>query len=112
MAMDTEPQRPQNTNSPTPLATELGLYRYTTGPWRVEAPTTNGVRRFENDFGGGVAVLLLTGAVAVSNFRPQSPFDIEGVHWSHRGENGERCTFDTMIDEWALRSAARRSSVR
>jgi rhodanese-related sulfurtransferase len=28
-----------------------------------------------------------------------TPFDIEGVFWSHRGE---RCTFDTMLDEFAL----------
>jgi rhodanese-related sulfurtransferase len=28
-----------------------------------------------------------------------SPFDIEGVHWSHRGE---KCTFDVMIDEFGL----------
>lgn len=28
-----------------------------------------------------------------------SPFDIEGVFWSHRGE---RCTFDTMIEELEL----------
>jgi rhodanese-related sulfurtransferase len=28
-----------------------------------------------------------------------APFDIEGVFWSHRGE---RCTFDTMIDELGL----------
>jgi hypothetical protein len=27
--------------------------------------------------------------------------DIEGVFWSHRGE---RCTFDTMLDEFALRT--------
>lgn len=26
-------------------------------------------------------------------------FDIEGAFWSHRGE---RCTFDTMIEEWGL----------
>ena len=35
-----------------------------------------------------------------------TPFDIEGVHWSHRGDNGELCTFDTMVDEWNLRSEA------
>jgi rhodanese-related sulfurtransferase len=28
-----------------------------------------------------------------------TPFDIEGVHWSHRGEN---CTFDVMIEEFHL----------
>lgn len=27
------------------------------------------------------------------------PFDVEGVHWSHRGD---RCTFDTMLDEFGL----------
>ena len=30
------------------------------------------------------------------------PFDIEGVFWSHRGET---CTFDTMIEEFGLRTA-------
>jgi rhodanese-related sulfurtransferase len=30
-------------------------------------------------------------------------FDIEGVFWSHRGE---RCSFDTMLDEFALHSPA------
>jgi hypothetical protein len=29
------------------------------------------------------------------------PFDIEGVHWSHRGE---LCTFDVMIEEFGLGS--------
>lgn len=28
-----------------------------------------------------------------------TPFDVEGVHFSHRGG---RCTFDTMLDEFAL----------
>ena len=28
-----------------------------------------------------------------------TPFDVEGVYWSHRGE---RCTFDTMIEEFGL----------
>ncbi len=32
-----------------------------------------------------------------------TPFDIEGVPWSHRGEN---CTFDTMIEAWNLHSDA------
>jgi rhodanese-related sulfurtransferase len=30
-----------------------------------------------------------------------APFDIEGVFWSHRGE---RCTFDTMLDELGLQT--------
>ncbi len=31
-----------------------------------------------------------------------TPFDVEEVFWSHRGE---RCTFDTMLDEFGLDSA-------
>ena len=31
------------------------------------------------------------------------PFDIDGVFWSHRGE---RCSFDTMIEEFDLRNEA------
>jgi rhodanese-related sulfurtransferase len=30
-----------------------------------------------------------------------TPFDVEGVYWSHRGD---RCTFDTMLDEMDLDS--------
>lgn len=30
-----------------------------------------------------------------------APFDIEGVFWSHRGE---RCTFDTMVEEFGIAS--------
>jgi|SRR5579884_213659 len=32
-----------------------------------------------------------------------TPFDVENVFWSHRGE---ACTFDTMIEEFGLRSEA------
>lgn len=32
-----------------------------------------------------------------------APFDIEGVFWSHRGEG---CTFDTLIEEFDIRSPA------
>ena len=32
-----------------------------------------------------------------------TPFDIDGVFWSHRGE---RCTFDTMVEEFGLHSDA------
>jgi rhodanese-related sulfurtransferase len=28
-----------------------------------------------------------------------TPFDVEGVHWSHRGE---RCSFDVMVEEFGL----------
>ena len=32
-----------------------------------------------------------------------TPFDVEDTFWSHRGE---KCTFDTMLDEFQLRSTA------
>ncbi len=32
-----------------------------------------------------------------------TPFDMEDIFWSHRGE---ACTFDTMLDEWNLRTDA------
>jgi len=32
-----------------------------------------------------------------------TPFDIDDTFWSHRGEN---CTFDTMLEEFGLKSAA------
>ncbi|MGX5733997.1 chromate resistance protein ChrB domain-containing protein [Bosea thiooxidans] len=32
-----------------------------------------------------------------------TPFDIEGVFWSHRGE---RCSFDVMIEEFGLKASA------
>jgi rhodanese-related sulfurtransferase len=38
-------------------------------------------------------------AAAVAERFGATPFDIEGVAWSHRGA---RCTFDTMIEEFGL----------
>ena len=32
-----------------------------------------------------------------------TPFDVEGVFWSHRGEN---CTFDVMVEEFGLAAVA------
>ena len=40
---------------------------------------------------------------AVADRFAATPFDIDGVFWSHRGET---CTFDTMIEEFALKSPA------
>jgi rhodanese-related sulfurtransferase len=40
--------------------------------------------------------------VAVGERFNATPFDIEGVHWSHRGE---LCTFDVMIEEFGLATA-------
>jgi hypothetical protein len=40
---------------------------------------------------------------AVAERFDATPFDIENVFWSHRGE---RCTFDVMIEEFGLGSEA------
>lgn len=40
---------------------------------------------------------------AVADRFGATPFDIEGVFWSHRGD---RCTFDTMLAEFGLKSEA------
>lgn len=36
------------------------------------------------------------------------PFDVEGARFGHRGEAGERCTFDTLLDELGLETEALR----
>lgn len=41
--------------------------------------------------------------LAVAEKFSATPFDIEDVFWSHRGD---RCTFDTMLDEFALSDPA------
>ena len=38
---------------------------------------------------------------AVADRFNATPFDIDGVFWSHRGET---CTFDTMLEEFGLES--------
>lgn len=40
---------------------------------------------------------------AVADRFTATPFDIDGVFWSHRGET---CTFDTMLTEFGLKSEA------
>ena len=40
--------------------------------------------------------------LAVADKFAATPFDVEEVFWSHRGE---RCTFDTMLEEFSLNSA-------
>ena len=39
--------------------------------------------------------------LAVADRFEATPFDVEDVHWSHRGPN---CTFDTMVEEFGLGS--------
>jgi rhodanese-related sulfurtransferase len=56
------------------------------------------IRRFVDPF----AVFLFvkpSEVLAVAEALQATPFDIEGVHWSHRGE---KCTFDVMVEEFGL----------
>jgi rhodanese-related sulfurtransferase len=60
------------------------------------------IRRFADP----TAVFLFVGAAEVLPVAERfgaTPFDIENVFWSHRGE---ACTFDTMIEEFGLQSEA------
>jgi rhodanese-related sulfurtransferase len=45
--------------------------------------------------------VLPTEVTAVAERFNATPFDIDGVFWSHRGD---ACTFDTMIEEFGLKS--------
>lgn len=56
------------------------------------------IRRFVDP--GAVFLFVAPAEVAaVADRFAATPFDIEGVFWSHRGET---CTFDTMVEEFAL----------
>jgi rhodanese-related sulfurtransferase len=56
------------------------------------------VRRFVDP--GAVFLFVAPPQVtAVAESFGATPFDIEGVHWSHRGE---KCTFDVMVEEFGL----------
>jgi rhodanese-related sulfurtransferase len=56
------------------------------------------IRRFVDP--GAVFLFVAPAEVAaVADRFGAAPFDVEGVFWSHRGE---RCTFDTMIEEFGL----------
>ena len=52
------------------------------------------------------AVFLFVAPPEVSDVADRfgaTPFDVEGIFWSHRGES---CTFDVMLDEFGLHSPA------
>ncbi len=60
------------------------------------------IRRFV-DPGARFLFVAPTEVLAVAKRFNATPFDIEGVHYSHRGET---CTFDTMRTEWGLETEA------
>jgi rhodanese-related sulfurtransferase len=58
------------------------------------------IRRFVDP--GAVFLFVLPAEVAaVADRFNATPFDIDGVFWSHRGP---ACTFDTMLEEFGLKS--------
>ena len=60
------------------------------------------IRRFVDR----AAVFLFVAPAEVADVASRfgaTPFDIEGVEWSHRGP---LCTFDVMLDAWGLRTPA------
>jgi rhodanese-related sulfurtransferase len=60
------------------------------------------IRRFVDP--SAVFLFVATSEVgAVAERFGATPFDIEGVFWSHRGET---CTFDVMLEEFGLQSKA------
>ncbi|GAA0569725.1 chromate resistance protein [Craurococcus roseus] len=60
------------------------------------------IRRFVDP--GAVFLFVAPSEVsAVAERFGATPFDVEGVEWSHRGE---LCTFDVMLREWGLETEA------
>lgn len=66
------------------------------------------IRRFV-DPGAVFLYVTPTEVEAVASEFGGAPFDIEGVFWSHRGEE---CTFDTMVKEFGLAFPALRHVAR
>ncbi len=60
------------------------------------------IRRFV-DPNAEFLFVVASQVVGVSERFDATPFDIDGVFWSHRGDT---CTFDTMIEEFRLSSPA------
>jgi rhodanese-related sulfurtransferase len=58
------------------------------------------IRRFIDPNAVFLFVMPMEVTAVAERFKA-TPFDIENVFWSHRGET---CTFDTMIDEFGLKS--------
>ena len=60
------------------------------------------IRRFVDS---GARFLFVSPAevIGVADRYHATPFDVEGVFWSHRDD---KCTFDTMLDEFGLRTPA------
>ena len=83
-----------------PDGTTLWVTRHRPKIDRIACPWL--IRRFVDP---GARFLFVSPAevAGVAERYSATPFDVEDVFWSHRGE---KCTFDTMLDEFGLRTAA------
>jgi rhodanese-related sulfurtransferase len=92
--------QPHRLPSADPLGRTVWITRARPKIDRIACPWL--IRRFVDPS----AVFLYVAAsevLAAAERFDATPFDIEGVFWSHRGEN---CTFDAMLDEFGLHSQA------
>ena len=92
--------RPDRVPDPDPQGRTVWVTRSRPKIDRIACPWL--IRRFVDPR----AVFLFVApseVMAVAERFQATPFDIEDVFWSHRGEN---CTFDAMIEEFGLQSEA------
>ena len=92
--------RPERVPSPGATGQTVWVTRARPKIDRIACPWL--IRRFIDP--GAVFLFVAPSEVeAVAERFDATPFDIEGVFWSHRGVT---CTFDVMIEEFGLRSDA------
>ena len=92
--------RPDHIPPPDPQGRTVWVTRARPKVDRIACPWL--IRRFVDP--GAVFLFVAASEVAaVADRFGATPFDIDGVFWSHRGE---RCTFDIMLKEFALRTDA------
>ena len=83
--------------------TTLWVTRHRPKVHRIACPWL--VRRFVDPRARFLFVAPSEVAAVAERFGAE-PFDVEGARFGHRGENGERCTFDAMLDEFELHTEA------
>jgi rhodanese-related sulfurtransferase len=88
---------------PSPKKTTLWVTRHRPRIDRIACPWL--IRRFV-DRDARFEFVLPSEVHGVAARFEATPFDIEDAHWSHRGDTGELCTFDMMIEEFGLKHVA------
>ena len=94
------PRIPANGVPERVLGSTLWVTRHRPKIDRIACPWL--IRRFV-DPGARFLFVAPPEVEAVAERLGATPFDMEGTFWSHRGDS---CTFDTMLDEWNLRTDA------